>query len=120
MPAQVTFDALDPRFYKSHVFWELPKANATFDGVVDRATLRVHVRPIGNEVLDMLVQSGDLDPAIRAKMPDIDVGELLEWTTAAATAMYVEDGVQIACVTKTSLNVAADKFPAPERTKCAP
>ena len=31
----------------------------------DRVELRVHVRPIGLDVLDDLVASGDLDPALR-------------------------------------------------------
>ncbi len=46
-----------------------------------RVTLRVRVRPIGLDVLDDLVQSGDLDPAIADRIPTFDLGPTaLEWT----------------------------------------
>ena len=35
----------------------------------DRIDLRVRLRPMGIEVLDSLVESGDLDPAVRDAMP---------------------------------------------------
>lgn len=52
---------------------------------VDRVTTVVHIRPMGLDVLDDLVQSGDLDPAIRDAMPLFDVAPTtLEWTPATA------------------------------------
>lgn len=55
------------------------------DGTVDRVTTAVRIRPMGLEVLDDLVQSGDLDPAIRDAMPVFDVAPtVLEWTPAVA------------------------------------
>jgi len=119
LPWPVTFDALDPRFYRTHVVRAFPRAGG-FDGAPDKVTLRVRVQPIGLDVLDELVQSGDLDPAIAKKMGVLDVGEPLEWTPATATETYVEDGVPVRCVTKSNLSVGADKFPAPERARCGP
>jgi len=50
------------------------------------------------------------------------VGGTLEWTQAAATSTYVDRNTNalVYCVTKGNLNVQADKFPAPVRTRCAP
>ncbi len=96
-----------------HMFWEaedvesnlLPVAssptsahtvNRTYSfggGIPDRATVQVHIRPLGREVLDSLVDSGDLDPAIRDAMPTFTLeGASLEWTT--------DDGFD--CVTRST------------------
>jgi hypothetical protein len=51
------------------------------DAGVDRVTTRVRLRPMGLAVLDDLVESGDLDPAIRQAMPIFDIEPtVLEWT----------------------------------------
>jgi hypothetical protein len=53
---------------------------------VDRVATRVRLRPMGLDVLDSLIGSGDLDPAIRAAMPIFDYEPtVLEWTPDAAT-----------------------------------
>lgn len=45
-----------------------------------RVRVQVHVQPIGREVLDDLVASGDLDAAIAAKMPTLTLhGTVTEW-----------------------------------------
>lgn len=54
--------------------------------VPDRVDLRLRMRPIGLEVLDDLVASGDLDPAIRDAMPTFDLAATtMTWTMEAAT-----------------------------------
>ncbi len=51
------------------------------DVTVDRVELRVRLRPMGLDVLDDLIESGDLDPAIREAMPTFDLeGASLTWT----------------------------------------
>lgn len=57
LPA-VTTDPTDPRFYHA-VTHHYPLSPA-----VDAITVRVHVQPIAQAVLDDLVASGDLDPAL--------------------------------------------------------
>lgn len=47
-----------------------------------RVTARLRIRPIGVDVLQDLVKSGDLDPAIAARMPTLTFGPHLEWTPA--------------------------------------
>jgi hypothetical protein len=120
LPAQVTADAGDPRFYQTHIEQSYPRGAAPLAQAVDRVTMRVRVQPMAVDVLQDLVTSGDLDPAIVSQMTTRDIGQPLEWTLAAAGDGFVEDRVQYKCVTKTSFNVAADRVPAPARTKCAP
>lgn len=119
-PGQATFDRLDPRFYQ-HFFQPYPRIG-TFQGAPDRVTLRLRLQPIGLDILDDLIATGDLDPKFRGGMPTFDLGEtaLVEWTPATATAKYFEERVEYQCVTTTALNVAADKVPALQRLRCAP
>ena len=75
VPPPVTNDPSDPRYrhYVDRVF--------TIDGEPARVTLRVRLRPIGLDVLDDLVATGDLDPSIRDAVPTFDLGStVLEWT----------------------------------------
>jgi hypothetical protein len=52
-----------------------------------RVNMRVRLRPMGIEILEELVASGDLDPAIVEQMPTFDVAPtVLEWTPETATA----------------------------------
>jgi hypothetical protein len=52
-------------------------------GLPDRITAEVRVQPIGLEILDELVASGDLDPAVRDAMPTFTLAPTrLEWTPA--------------------------------------
>jgi hypothetical protein len=52
------------------------------NGLPARVTARLRIRPIGIDVLDDLVQSGDLDPAIVAEMPTMTFGAQLAWSQA--------------------------------------
>lgn len=60
-----------------------------------RVTARLRIRPIGLDVLQDLVDSGDLDPAIVAEMPTLTFGAQIEWSPA--------DGLMktVSAVTKT-------------------
>ena len=51
----------------------------------DRITVRVRVRPMGLDVLDDLIESGDLDPKYRERMPTFDIAaSVVEWTREKA------------------------------------
>jgi hypothetical protein len=87
--------ASHPEGYESHT---LPVATTTYvegrhavlkqyrasgpDGLPARVTARLRMRPIGVDVLQDLVDSGDLDPAIAARMPTLSLGAQIEWTRA--------------------------------------
>src|SRR5205085_1774543 len=83
LPTLTTFDTTNPAFYRTHVVQTFPRgssAAATPGAVLPaRVTLEVHLQPIGRDVLDDLVASGDLDPAVRVAMPTFDVG----WSTSS-------------------------------------
>jgi hypothetical protein len=120
LSAQLTLDPKDPRFYQTHVYRTFPRGDA-LSAYPDKVTLRVRVQPIGLDVLDDLVAAGDLDPKHRAAMPTLDVGAPLEWTRDAAEATYFEGGkTPYRCVTKTNLNVQADKTLFPASSTCKP
>lgn len=79
LPVQTSLDPTDPAFVSTHV-----STNYLIrGGVPDRVTMAVHVQPVGLEILDELVASGDLDAAIRDAMPTFTLApSVLEWTPA--------------------------------------
>ncbi len=120
LPPQRTFDMADPRFYDSHVRQAFPRAGA-LPAPVDRVTLRVRLQPIGRDVLDALVASGDLDAAVLAQMPTFDVGAPLEWTPAATAGFVDRDtGQRFTCVTRTGFDVTAPTVAAKAPGRCTP
>ena len=66
--------------------YEEPHQVRTFDmGVVFPATVEaaIHIRPIGLDVLDILVDSGDLDSAVRDRLPTFTLaGSVATWSAA--------------------------------------
>jgi hypothetical protein len=122
LPFHVTADPADPRFYQTHKVKQYPASGATLPFIPDKVTARVRLRPLGLEIIDDLIKTGDLDPSIRSTLPTFDVGAMLEWTKATANASYLDriTGQQVLCITTTNLNVQADKFPAPAHQRCAP
>jgi hypothetical protein len=126
LPVQLTFDPSDPRFYQSHVFQNYPRTGV-LDTYPDRVTMRVYLQPVGLDVFDELVESGDLVDGpdytvlgLREKLAPLTVGEELTWTREAASENYVEDGLPVACVSRTNLLGNADKVPAVNHQRCGP
>lgn len=81
--APVTTDPSDPRFLDNHESrtWGLG------DRSPDRVTMRVRMRPIGLDTLDDLIESGDLDPVIRDRMPTFTLGSTrIEWRSDQGSA----------------------------------
>jgi hypothetical protein len=90
---QAAMSSAHPRGYESNL---LPVATTTYiqgkhavikqyrlrgpKGLPARVTARLRIRPIGLDVLQDLVDSGDLDPAILAQMPTLNFGTQIEWT----------------------------------------
>ncbi|HCP45465.1 MAG TPA: hypothetical protein DIU15_05455 [Deltaproteobacteria bacterium] len=71
----VTLDPSDPAYY------HYQEARYPILGAVpDRVTSRVRLRPMGLEVIDDLIESGHLDPSIRANFPTFDLeSTVLVW-----------------------------------------
>ena len=121
LPALSTFDISSPDFYQTHKYRTFPVSGTTIP-MPDLITMRVLLEPVGLEVVDSLIASGDLAPSVRAAFTRFQVGGQLQWTAATATHVYIDHvtGNQVFCATDTNLNVMADKFPAPTRSNCQP
>lgn len=120
LPFPVTANPADPRFYQRNIERSYP-ADGSLIEAPDEVSMRVRILPVGLEVLDDLIASGDLAPDVRDRMEPMDVGPLLVWTPeAAAGKVYVErgSGSVFECVTLTNQTFAADKFPLEETNTC--
>jgi hypothetical protein len=79
LPAAVTNDPLDPRFYH-----QVKRSYALPFPPPDRLTMRVRMRPMDFALLDDLVASGDLAPDVLDRMPTFDLASTVkEWTKDA-------------------------------------
>jgi hypothetical protein len=73
--APTAFSPIDPAYIDVHKTRLYP-----LDELPARVTMRVRLRPMGLDILDDLVQSGDLDPIYRDTMPTFTLGSTeLEW-----------------------------------------
>lgn len=85
LPPAVTADPQDPRFIHSK------KRDMPLPQMPDRVTMRVRMRPLDYDLLDDLVASGDLDPAIRDAAPVFDLASgTKEWTPEKAVSGCVK------------------------------
>lgn len=85
LPPAVTADPLDPAFIHSVTrTYRLPSAP-------DRVTMRVRMRPMDFDLLDDLVDSGDLDPAVLDRIPTFDLASgTKEWTADSGGYRCIE------------------------------
>jgi hypothetical protein len=90
IPGSVKQTVSDPTsFTRSHVKYVYPTAPAaTLPSRPDRITLSVILKPVGDEVLNDLVATQDLDAAVAQAVPQFTLGggAAMEWTAAAAVA----------------------------------
>lgn len=92
LPPSVTNDCADPRFNHSVTYDYLTNGAFAIADIV-RIEARVHLRPIGLDVIDDLIGSGDLDASFRDQFPTFTLeGTEIQWTPGTAAA----DG----CVTR--------------------
>jgi hypothetical protein len=75
------------------------RARGPDGGLPARVTARLRIRPIGIDVLQDLVDSGDLDPAIVAQMPTLTFGAQIQWTQADGVAKTVRAELKSDCTT---------------------
>ncbi|MBK6697374.1 MAG: hypothetical protein IPG50_35065 [Myxococcales bacterium] len=75
LPAAVTSDPSDPAFFHA-----VTRSYLIGGAAPDRIKMRVRMRPIDFDVLDDLVQSGDLERAVVERVPTFDLaGAVKEW-----------------------------------------
>jgi hypothetical protein len=120
----VTSVQTDPRYYITHAYRDYPAATSTpsvLATMPDRVTMRVRLVPVGLDVLDDLIQSGDLDAGVKAAMPTFSLAATtLEWTSATSTIRYLDQGLPVLCVASGLSTGASTANPAPAHTLCKP
>jgi hypothetical protein len=124
LPGQLTFDASDPRFYKTHVFASYPELGPALSAFPSRVAMRVKLEAFGLDVLDDLARSADLTgdeaSALAAKIPRFTLGSELVWSAETANLQYLDSGIPVSCISTTNLNARADKVKAQRQASCAP
>ena len=121
LPFPVTANMADERFYQRNIVRDFPKDAATTGqlvGPLETVSMRVRILPIGLEVIDDLVASGDLDPAIRGRLETMQVGPTLEWKPGIAEPFRDRDQVFYECITRTNQGYAFAKFPPKTENTC--
>jgi hypothetical protein len=109
LPGLLIQNVNDPSTFQTHLMKAYPDASraATLPALPDHVTVSLHLQAIGDDVLDSLVASGDLDPSIPARIARYQLGGsgTLDWTPTAANAFQVPDpdptggGAIMTCVT---------------------
>jgi hypothetical protein len=118
LPFPVTADQRDPRFYERNIVRDFPRGAGTIP-LPETITMRVRILPVGIDVLDDLVASGDLDPAVKGAFEAMQVGPTLTWTAAAATPVREPStGAFVECVTATNQDFRTNKYPPPVVNTC--
>jgi hypothetical protein len=135
IPPLATFNGMDPAFYNTHVMQTYPRSmpgstvGLPGGAMPDRVTFRLRLQPIGLDVLNELVDSGDLEAGVSAGMPTYDVSFLstdggiqsgLEWTPAAAAANAANAGIDRVDNHTPTTCVATNGFNAFAQTVFAP
>lgn len=121
LPAPTTLSTIDPKYTRTHILQRYPRSatGPALPQQVDRVTLRVRLQPIGVDVLDDLVKSGDLDPAVRQQMPIYDV-QTLEWTLATPATPPASDGARWSCVVGGNFDPTLPTDSPAALTRCKP
>jgi hypothetical protein len=84
LPAPTAASPLDPRYIDTHVrrSYYIP------DQRPDRVRVGLRIRPMGLDVMDDLIASGDLDPIYRERIPTFDLrNSYREWTVDDGTCI---------------------------------
>jgi hypothetical protein len=124
LPGLLIQNVNDPTSYQVHFMKVYPDASRTALPVApDHVTVSIYLKAIGDDVLDSLVASGDLDPSVpaRVKTYQLGGGAQLDWTPTAANAFQAPDpatGATMTCVAtgayKSNTTLAAS------HAQCAP
>ena len=122
VPGSVIQNLMMPdTFNKSHPKKMYPDSG-TLPMMPDRVSLKVHLQAIGDDVLQELVDSGDLDPAIPAKIARYDLGgsASFDWTPATATVKVdMATSATLLCVIK-PITYRTNVWPAASNAHCGP
>jgi len=122
VPGSVMANVMDPTsFNRSH-----PKKLYPETGMLpmmpDRVTLKLHLQAIGDDVLQDLVDSGDLDASIPPLVARYVLGGAasFDWTPATAVPKMDTTGTALLCVVKPITYRGDNTTPAVSNAHCMP
>ena len=122
VPGSVIQNINDPTsFNRSHPK-KLYPTTGTLPMAPDHVTVKVHLQAIGDDVLQDLVQSNDLDPAIPSQIAHYELGgaAALDWTPATATPKVDPNtSAPLLCVV-TPITYRTNTAPAVSNAHCTP
>ncbi len=121
LPGPVIQDVNDPSsFSRTHVKQLYPNGGGTLSQPPTRITARVHLQAIGDDVLQELVDAGDLDASVPPQIARYQLGggAVLDWSPGAATAFVdPSSGATLSCITTGTIR--ASTVPAVSHAHCA-
>jgi hypothetical protein len=100
LPGLLIQQATMPKTYQTHFTLAYPSAGALPD-TPDHVTVAVHLQAIGDDVLESLVQTQDLDPSVPPQIARYTLGggAVLDWTPTGADTFQATDSVTNAIMT---------------------
>ncbi len=106
---------------QAHFTREFP-STGTLAALPDHVTVKLHLAAVGDDVLDSLVASGDLDPSVPSQIARYTLGggAALDWTPTAASVFQTTDattGAVMTCVGNAAS--ASNTTPALSHARCA-
>jgi hypothetical protein len=121
LPGLVIQNAMDPTTYQAHFTREFP-STGMLAALPDHVTVKLHLQAIGDDVLDSLVASGDLDPSVPSQIARYTLGggAALDWTPTAADVFQATDaisGAVMTCIANSAYN--SNTTPAVSHARCA-
>jgi nitrate/TMAO reductase-like tetraheme cytochrome c subunit len=129
LPGSPMLDVKDPTsFSRSHIRKEYPAPGPSGSGALpqmpDHVVVKVHLKAVGDDVLQDLVATGDLDAAIPAAIAQYDLGggAALEWTPTDPMLQVIVDqqsGTTRSCVV-TTMKYAVSTVDAVSYARCPP
>ena len=121
LPGLVSQKAMDPNTYQAHFMREFP-STGTLAALPDHVTVKLQLQAVGDDVLDSLIASGDLDPGVPSQIARYTLGggAVLDWTPTAANVFQATDatsGAVMTCITSGAYE--SDTTPAISHARCA-
>lgn len=121
LPGLLIQNVNDPTTYQTHFMRQFP-SGGTLTALPDHVTVAVHLQAIGDDVLNGLVESGDLDPSVPPQIARYTLGggAALDWTPTAANAFQAPDaatGAVMTCVATGAYK--SNTTPAVSHARCA-
>jgi nitrate/TMAO reductase-like tetraheme cytochrome c subunit len=121
LPGLVIQNVMDPTTYQTHFMREFPSTGA-LAALPDHVTVKLQLQAIGDDVLDSLVESGDLDPSVPPQIARYTLGggAALDWSPTGANVFQATDatsGALMTCIANGTYN--GNTTPAISHARCA-